>query len=167
MVHATHDWPMFLPPDGFLFRLLMVWSSRMIRGVLAAGAAVMLATAGLAYVAKHHEITFLHLRDAKTRLLGAGFICTSDRADGTLATGFLISRQSSSWSEAGTLCKVGPMGPEWKGKVWVTFNSNDWRLASLPEHAGMRVWGTVIAYGDEEFLSEIDGSLAPVPFSFL
>jgi hypothetical protein len=139
----------------------------MIRWVLAAGAVVVLTTAGLAYVGKQHEITFLHLSDAQAHFLGAGFHCTSDRADGTLATGFLISRQSLSWSEAGTLCKVGPMGPEWTGKVWVTFNSKHWSLASLPENAGMRVWGTVIAYGDEELLSEIDQSLEPLPFSFL
>jgi hypothetical protein len=139
----------------------------MTRWVIAAGAVVVLSTAGLAHVAKQHEITFLHLRDAQARLLGAGFHCTSDRADGKLATGFLISRESVTSTQVGTLCKVGPMGPAWKGKVWVTFNSKDWQLSSLPEHAGVRVWGTVIAYGDEDLLSELDDSLAPTPFSFL
>lgn len=139
----------------------------MIRWMLAAGAVVVFATAGLAYVARQHEITFLHLRDAKVSLLSAGFHCTSDRADGLLSTGFLISRQSISWSDAGSLRKVGPMGAEWKGKVWVTFTRNDWRLESLPEQAGMRVWGTVVAYGDEDLLSELDESLVSAPFSWL
>jgi hypothetical protein len=138
----------------------------MIRWFLAAGAVVVLATVALTYVAKQYEISFRHLHDAQARVLGAGFHCTSDRADGTLSTGFLISREMVTWSQVGSLRKVGPMGPNWKGKVWVTFSSNDWQLTSLPDHAGMRVWGTVIAYGDEEFLSEIDNSLAPTPFSF-
>ncbi len=136
----------------------------MIRWILTAGAVIVLATSGLAFFAKQHEITFEHLRDAQTRLLGAGFYCTSDRADGALSTGFLISRQWVSCTEASTLCKARPIGPDWKGKVWVTFSSDAWRLATLPEHAGHRVWGTVIAYGDEELLSELDESLAPAYF---
>lgn len=139
----------------------------MTRLILAAGATIALATAGLSYVAKQNEIAFTHLSEAKDRLVDTGFYCISDRSDGSLGCGFLISREAMSWSEAGLLRKIGPMGPEWKGKVWVTLHQEHWRVVSLPDHAGVRVWGSVVAYGDEEVLSELEEFLAPAPFSFL
>ncbi len=130
----------------------------MIRSVLVAGA-IALATCGLALYTKERAVSFHDVRDAKARIASAGFRCTSDRSDGDLVTGFLVSRQPITWYEVGTLCKGRPMGPHWEGKVWVTQKAKDILLMSLPEQVGVRVWGDVLAYGDEEFLSEIENSL--------
>ena len=123
------------------------------------GMLAILVLGALIYGANQSTVTFSHLCDAKNRLRGAGFQCTSDCENGTLGSGFLLSHQSVSWGEAGTLCKIGQMGPEWKGKVWVTFNSCRWQLKTLPENAGVRVWGSVIAFGDQDLLNEVDGVL--------
>lgn len=131
------------------------------------GTIVVAILGGLAYNSKPSESTFAHLCDAKSHFVQAGFHCISDSASGELGSGFLLSRENVSWLEAGTLCKVGQMGPKWKGKVWVTFNSERWQLRTMPENAGARVWGSVIAFGDEELLDEIDSALKKSPFPVL
>jgi hypothetical protein len=125
----------------------------------AAGALVLLAAAGVCCFARHHEVRFLRLHDAHDRLKSAGFCCVSDREDGILSTGFLLSRRPLSWIDAGSLCKTTPMGPHWQGKVGVTVNNEHWEILSLPDRAGVRVWGKVVAYGDEDLLNEIDAAL--------
>ncbi len=114
---------------------------------------------GVAYVVKQNDVAFDRLQEAQAALAARGFYCTSDTANGQVGCGFLISRTAMKWNEVGMLCKTGPMGPEWDGKVWVTLNPDFWRLEVLPEQAGVRVWGAVVAYGDEEFLKEIDEAL--------
>src|SRR5437879_1401988 len=99
---------------------------------LSAGTTTVLGVGSLAYIAKRHDITFDHLRDAKSALVAAGYHCTSDCANGRLSSGFLLSREDVSWSDASKLCKVGVMGPEWKGKVWVTLSPDYWQLQSIP-----------------------------------
>jgi|ERR1043165_1853403 hypothetical protein len=106
------------------------------------------------------EITFHTLLEAKTRLLTLGVHCTSDRANGQLDTGLLVSRSAVTWSEAGSLRKIGRMGPQWKGKVWVTVNPQRWELQTVPDDASVRVWGDIVAFGDAEFLNEIDEALS-------
>jgi hypothetical protein len=97
-----------------------------------------------------------NLADAQQRLKAAGYHCIPDCANGRLSSGFAISRENMSWFQAGMLCKVGNMGPEWKGKVWVTVSTPAWRLCRIPDDADARVWGPIVAFGDQEILSEID-----------
>jgi hypothetical protein len=108
-------------------------------------------------------VTFHHLQQAKARLAAAGFICTVDSAGGKLGSGFLISREAMSWCEVGSLCKTGAMGPQWTGKAWVTTNPANFNLETLPDRAATRAWGDVVAFGDDQFLAEIDAALAESP----
>ena len=127
--------------------------------VIAFSAATFAMLIGCAVFARQQDVTFERLQEARIRLADLGFHCSSDAANGHTGCGFLISRTALSWSEVGMLRKTGPMGPEWQGKVWVTLNPQHWRLESLPEHAGVRIWGSVIAFGDCDFLKEIDDAL--------
>lgn len=123
------------------------------------GAVVLAALAGIALYAKQHDVSFDRLQEAHARFSDLGYFCTADSASGRIGCGFLISRKAVTWSEVGSLCKTGPMGPEWEGKVWVTLNPEFWLLQAVPNEAGVRVWGAVIAFGDEAFLSEIEATL--------
>lgn len=131
----------------------MRWTSWM------AGAIVLVTISSAAFYVKRDTVSFDSLEQAKTRLEAAGFHCTSDCADCGLSTGFLVTSESSTWYEASALCKIGKMGPEWKGKVWVSVNPDSWRLECVPEGAGVRGWGEVVAFGDDEFLVQIDAVL--------
>ena len=132
--------------------------------IVAGLAGLLLTAAGVSYSSKQAATTFTRLNQAYNRLATAGFHCTADSATGKLGSGFLLSRASATWSDAASLCKIGPMGPEWKGKVWVTFDSSMWQLRTIPENAGVRQWGAVIAFGDEDLLNEVDSMLDPSPF---
>jgi hypothetical protein len=138
----------------------------MIRWSLPAGVVVLSALAGIAYCAKQEDITFSGLRDAHTRMASAGFRCVTDRADGIVCTGFLISRQEVTWSDVGSLNK-SVMSPAWQGKVWVTVTNENWQIAMPPEEMGMRMWGNIVAYGDEALLREIDAALGAGKLRFL
>lgn len=126
-----------------------------------ASAAVLVVLAGAFYCTRNYDdvIRFDQLPQAQARLANLGFFCTTDCADGQLSCGFLLSRNSSSWSDVCQLRKTGSMGPEWRGKVWVTLNPSCWELKSVPDQAGIRVWGAVIAFGDDELLREIEAAL--------
>jgi hypothetical protein len=130
-------------------------------------AAVLVAVAGSFFLLQRQAATFEHLQDAKARLDAAGYFCVADNAHGYIGCGFLLSRNAVKWSEAGQLCKSGPMGPEWKGKVWVTLNPQCWRLESIPDAAGTRAWGAVVAFGDEDLLREIDELLSQTSFGII
>jgi hypothetical protein len=121
---------------------------------------VLLTLTGYAVYAKPHGVSFQTLPEAKAKLDAAGFPCIADSSDGKLGTGFVVSREVTSWLEAGALCKAGPLGPEWKGKVWVGFNPHYYNLETIPDGAGVRIWGEIIAFGDADFLSQIDDALA-------
>jgi len=129
------------------------------RWKVCAGAAILLVLTGVLYSARPHEVAFSRLHDAKARLARLGLHCTTDCADGKLSCGFMLSRSSSTWMDVCQLRKSGEMGPEWQGRVWVTLNPKAWQLESIPEHAGVRVWGAVVAFGDDELLREIESAL--------
>jgi hypothetical protein len=135
--------------------------------VCTSGAGVWLALAASALFFNHHEVTFRRLPDAKAALAASGYHCVSDCAGGDIGCGFMISREAISWHEVGTLRKAGPMGREWQGKVWVTINPDCWRLQTIPDQAGARVWGAVVAFGDDELLRELDALLRPPSFGAL
>ena len=105
------------------------------------------------------EMPFHNLREAQRYFAAAGYQCTSDCVNGQLGTGFLISRQSVAWSDVSCLCKIGNMGPQWQGKVWVTIHTPNWRLGAIPDDATASTWGELVAYGDQELLSELDNHL--------
>ena len=126
---------------------------------LASGPILLVALMSGAYLVRQPVTAFTQLPDAKARLLAAGFLCTTDSIHGKSGTGFLVSREPVSWGEAGSLCKAGEMGPRWKGKVWVTQSPRNYYLLTIPDDAGTRVWGDVLAFGDANLLSEIEDAL--------
>jgi hypothetical protein len=103
-----------------------------------------------------HAVAFKEVDEAWTSVRSAGFECASDRANADAANGFLVSRSPVTFEEICHFCKAGPMGPDWKGKVWVTMREG---LQGTPEGAGVRIWGRLIAFGDNELLDEIEHSL--------
>jgi hypothetical protein len=123
------------------------------------GAVILTALAGASFFTKQHDVSFKRLQEAHTRLTKLGYYCTSDSANGKIGCGFLISRKAVMWNDVSTMCKSGPMGPEWEGKVWVTLNPDIWQLQGVPEQAGVRVWGAVVAFGDDKLLHEIEDLL--------
>lgn len=124
-----------------------------------AGALLFLALAGLTYGSRAPDPSFTNLDEARARLASAGFCCATDNANGKVVGGFVVSRECVTWSEAATLRKTGKMGAAWKGKAWVTMNSNVWQLQTIPDQAGLRDWGGVFAFGDQELLAELEAAL--------
>ena len=121
-----------------------------------AAAVVTIAT----YSSRPARARFDSLQAAKAKLDAVGFHCSSDQSIGGIGSGFCISRASVTVEEVASLCKVGRMGESWRGKVWVTLSPDCWQLQTIPEDAETRVWGSVVAFGDGEFLNEIDDLLA-------
>jgi len=128
----------------------MKWSISIVGVIVIAG----LAAFGI-WIRKS-DVQFVNLGEAQSRLLSAGLYCTPDKADGSLASGFLLSRGPMKWTTASALCKIGNMGPEWQGKVWVTIQSPLFKFQTMPDNAGLRNWGKVFAFGDEALLRELD-----------
>lgn len=104
-------------------------------------------------------IVFPNVQEACVRVTAAGFHCTSDREDGVTANGFLVTQEETDWRVVNVLWKIGKMGPEWKGKVWVTFSTDQLALCGIPNGAASRSWGVVCAYGDADLLNQIECSL--------
>lgn len=104
-------------------------------------------------------IVFPSVNEASASIAGAGFHCTSDREDGVVSCGFLVTNEESNWKVANNLCKIGKMGPEWKGKVWVTYTNESGVLCIVPDDAATRTWGGVLAYGDARLLDQIEETL--------
>jgi hypothetical protein len=104
-------------------------------------------------------IVFSDLQPAKTDLVAAGFFCTSDREDGKVGFGFMITRDHTDWRDIATMQKIGAMESDWQGKVWVTKIGSRFELQSTPERGASRVWGNVLAFGDPAFLDEIERNL--------
>jgi len=98
------------------------------------------------------------LEEARTVIEAEGFFCTSDRVDGKICTGFLVTRAATTADDVNLLCKVGPMGQDWKGKVWVQIHkpTQTWMI---PETADARVWGGVHVFGDKSFLEQLEAAL--------
>ena len=72
----------------------------------------------------------------------------------------MVSRTPTTWTEVNGIAKVGPMGPAWHGKVWVTSRvSGSYPNAGMPYKAKLRLWGKVFAFGDEEVLDELELAL--------
>ena len=127
--------------------------------VCAGALALMLLSGAVAHFTRGPEVTFARIQDAKCKLASLGLHITTDGANGHLSCGFMLSRNAATWTDVCLLRKNGAMGPEWHGRVWVTLNPSVWQLESVPERAGVRVWGSVVAFGDDDLLREIEACL--------
>ncbi|MBI3821789.1 MAG: hypothetical protein HY289_03810 [Planctomycetes bacterium] len=125
---------------------------------LIAGGMLVVAMVGLAYFTKPAAMTFDDLLAARQQLESLGLHCTHDCSEGR--GGFMLSKEPATTSDAALLCKVGKMNSSWTGRAWVTLNPAAMRVESIPEGAGVRVWGGVLVYGDDALLREIDQILA-------
>ena len=79
-------------------------------------------------------VSFDDLDQARASIAAEGFHCVSDRADGCIGSGFVVSREEATFGQVNLLCKAGPLGPGWKGKVWVR------------SHVPGRVWTAIQVY---------------------
>lgn len=120
------------------------------------GVAALLLTS---FLLSRPAISFARLEDACMRIRLAGFHCTGDAADGRMMQGFLVSRERVSLDGVNALCKTGKMGPAWQGKVWIAWNTPNWTLCTVPDDAGTLHWGHVTAFGDRQFLEELENKL--------
>src|SRR5262245_60984445 len=105
------------------------------------------------------EIAFTSIEEAKNRIGASGFHCIADRADGEFANGVLVGRTPGQWEEANSMCKSRQFGPEWKGKVWISLNSDLCRSEVIGENVAWRTWGRVTAMGDANLLEELETAL--------
>jgi hypothetical protein len=129
--------------------------SRRVCCLIAAGVSLLLLT--LAFWPR--SASFDNLVQARASLEGAGFFCIGDREGDQCVHGFTVAKKPITWSEANEICRIGPMGPEWKGRVWITTQSTVMPMTTTPNDAPPRIWGRVLAFGDPEFLDEIEGRL--------
>lgn len=114
------------------------------------------------YLSAYTPISFNDLPDAVSCIRVAGFHVTSDRIDGEIQTGFLVTAEQATWKDANDLVKVNKIGPEWKGKVWVTIIGETGAHGVVPEEANARTWGRVCAYGDKDLLNQVEYALQRV-----
>lgn len=126
--------------------------------VCASVLALVLVSGTITWLGRDPGMGFERIHEAQSKLAGLGLHVTTDRANGHVSCGFMLSRDAAKWTDVCLLRKTGSMGPEWRGRVWVTLNPSVWQLESIPDHAGIRVWGSVIAFGDDELLREIEAT---------
>lgn len=107
-------------------------------------------------------IVYGDLAPVKNDLEAAGYCCTSDREDGQVGFGFMITRDGADWRDVGSTFKIGSTSSDWQGKVWVTKIGSRFQLRSTPDGGAARVWGNVLAVGDPAFLDEIERNLLRV-----
>ena len=109
------------------------------------------------YWVSSDSATYRDLKQTYTVISQNGFHCRSDRYDGENASGFMISRKPLAWEYVNEVPKVGPMGSEWQGKVWVTSHMNlQCPHVTIPDKAKLHIWGTMFAFGDEDIINELE-----------
>ena len=132
----------------------------------ALGAAVVLGVAVAISIFEHRlavddpVIAFASTHEAFASVKAAGFCCTADNPGGRIDNGFLVSRMEFQWQAIFLMHKGIFSASEWKGKVWFARRTASARLQdAVPDGAGVRVWGNVIAFGDADFLDELERAL--------
>lgn len=126
---------------------------------LTIAAAAFTAVLFLPYTFKSN-LSFGNLDEAGTRIRALGYHCLSDRRDGVVENGFAVSRTELVWGDVNNLIKVGAMGPEWRGIIWIALIDDGLTdLYTIPDWAGTRVWGNVVAMGDADLLLEVEANL--------
>lgn len=117
----------------------------------------------LALCWQNRDVHFASLEDAETRIRDAGFVCSMDGQLPTVeANGFLVSRETVPRKEICEMPKVGPYDlAKWKGRIWIARIGNATSMGLDEKSPGyaFRVWGNVAAFGDREFLSEVESSV--------
>jgi hypothetical protein len=110
---------------------------------------------------RERPIAFARLSAARTNIVESGYHCTSDRKDGKLEFGFMVTRVPTTWQDVGSVLKIGSLPSEWQGKVWVVQLNDKFQLLSTPapDAADVRIWGNLIAFGDRAFLDELESTL--------
>jgi hypothetical protein len=125
-----------------------------------ASGTVLLVMMSVAHYFKPRPVAARSIQDLHAELIAAGFTCTSDRSDGRIETGLLVSRDSLSTEEVNRLSKASTEGPGWRGKVWVTHTRPDWQLQIPSRDENVRRWGGIVAFGDEQLVRDIDALLS-------
>ena len=103
--------------------------------------------------------SFQRVEEARIGIQACEFYCIGDRADGQMDSGFFVSREPVCWADLNDLTKAGPLGPGWKGKVWVSRRSGQAFAAVLPDNVEPRIWGRLCAFGDDKLLTDIENAL--------
>jgi hypothetical protein len=100
-------------------------------------------------------LEFQNLDEIAAKVQAVGYFVTSDRADGVIENGFVVSPYPINYSDANHLVKIGKMGPEWKDRLWVTRTSSNFCLEAIPDDAAHHSWGNVVAIGDSQLLDRL------------
>jgi hypothetical protein len=90
-----------------------------------------------------------------------GFLIHSGRQKPEVLSNFYITTKQHTWDELGHLSKARcGLTPRWKGVVWVTthFVSAEREQGLIVDSLGghHRIWGKVLAAGDEEILDQLE-----------
>ena len=101
------------------------------------------------------SVRFDCIQEALTSIKKLNYTCCSDMCNGKIVSAFMVSKEKATWMQACELCKSGPIGPNWKNKVWVVRLPSE-MMPTIPDDAGTRIWGCIFAYGDPAFLDEIE-----------
>jgi hypothetical protein len=108
-----------------------------------------------------NSISFTTLDNARTEIVAVGYHCTSDRKDGKIGGGFVVTREPLDWTEVCDLRRPDRPKQPWTGKAWVTWVDSLIPIPAGPDEQSARVWGKVVAFGDDAFLDELEGALRP------
>jgi hypothetical protein len=113
----------------------------------------------IAVLMQRRPLDFQNLDEAAAKAKEVGFFVMSDRADGIIEVGFLVTPDPANTTDANNLFKIGKMGPEWNKKVWVTRTSRLSNLVAISDGAVLHYWGNVVAFGDSQMLDELEAKL--------
>jgi hypothetical protein len=124
--------------------------------------AILGAVVALSFVERRYAapVAFGAIEEASIAVQNAGLCITADNPSGNITKGFLVSREPLHWLEIVPMSNGTYFAAEWKGKAWLARRWADWRIPdSIPEGAGVRVWGDIVAYGDPDFLDVLERAL--------
>ena len=93
---------------------------------------------GLAFLLAQVEVLmprhlgFQDLNEAAAKARASGYFVTSDRADGVIANGFVVSPYPFHYTDVTLLLKLVKIGQDWKYTVWFTRTSCNCCLEVIP-----------------------------------
>jgi hypothetical protein len=116
------------------------------------------------FLEQRQACAFDNLHHAHTQLVKAGYCCASDREVGRLQYSFVLSPDALTRTDVVAMRRAGPMGRDWKGRVWIVAPASASAMVTAPGDVPPRVWGAVWAFGDRELLDEIERRRLGRPF---
>ena len=108
---------------------------------------------------QNQSLSFRTLKEAQTAVESVGCFVVPDRKNGPPVSSMVVSRAPIAWTDANSLRKQGPRTQEWKGKAWIVTPSRVVELNTSPNDEPPRQWGKLWVFGDDDFITELEGKL--------